>query len=150
VHSIAIFLAWFGGCGYLLSRHTGLAFLAVLFAAVLAGIGASVAVVSMLRFLASRERVLDPFDYEMIGAVGRVSSPIRQGGTGEIVFLQDGARRAASARSDEGKAVERGIEVVITRYEKGIAYVRSWDAFTERVADADQNLSRGDGEAPRT
>ena len=31
------------------------------------------------------------------------------------------------ARSDDGQAISKGTEVVITRYEKGIAYVRRWD-----------------------
>jgi hypothetical protein len=30
------------------------------------------------------------------------------------------------ARSDDGSAVAKGTEVVVTRYDKGIAYVRLW------------------------
>jgi membrane protein implicated in regulation of membrane protease activity len=150
IHSIAIFLAWFGGCGYLMSRHTGLAFFAVILASVLAGLAASFAVVTLLRFLAARERVLDPFDYEMTGVVGYVSSPIREGRTGEMLFIRDGARKAACARSEDGRPLERGTEVVVTKYERGIAFVRTWDAFAaETEARAQKDLERGDGEAPR-
>jgi len=59
-----------------------------------------------------------------------VNVPIRAGGTGEIIFSQAGTRRAAGARSDDGTALPKGAEVVITRYEKGIAYVRRWEDWT--------------------
>jgi membrane protein implicated in regulation of membrane protease activity len=147
IHSIAIFLAWFGGCGYLMSRHSGLAVFAIIVTSTLAGLAASFAVVSLLRFLSTRERVLDPLDYEMTGVLGRVSSPIRQGGTGEIFFVRDGARTSACARSDDGQPIPRGSEVVVTRYQAGIAYVRTWDSFAE--AGNDLELNRGEGEAPR-
>jgi hypothetical protein len=58
--------------------------------------------------------------------LGRVSSPIREKGTGEIVYTQMGTRRVCGARSEDDSAVSRGMEVVVTRYEKGIAYVRLW------------------------
>src|SRR6266542_4035941 len=61
------------------------------------------------------------------GHLGRVTVPIRAGGTGEIVYSQAGTRRSAGARSEDGTVVPRGSEVVVTRYEKGIAYVRSWE-----------------------
>ena len=63
---------------------------------------------------------------EMTGVLARVSSPIREGGTGEIAYSQGGARRAAAARSDAGAAIARDIEVVVLRYERGVAYVRPW------------------------
>ena len=59
--------------------------------------------------------------------LGRVISPIRAGGTGEIIFSQEGTRHTCGARSEDGEALARGTEVIITRYEKGIAYVRRWD-----------------------
>ncbi len=52
-------------------------------------------------------------------------------GTGEIIFSLAGVRRCAGARTDEGKAIEKGAEVVIERYEKGIAYVKKWEEFTK-------------------
>src|ERR1051326_8064859 len=47
--------------------------------------------------------------------VGVVSTPIRAGGTGEILFTLAGGRRVSGARSDDGRAIEKGIEVVNTR-----------------------------------
>jgi hypothetical protein len=74
---------------------------------------------------------LDPADYEMIGVLGRVSSPIRPGGIGEVIYQRDGARKPLCAKSEEDISIARGEEVIVTRYEKGIAYVRTWEALTQ-------------------
>jgi hypothetical protein len=66
----------------------------------------------------------------MVGVLGRVSSPIRQGGTGEMIFTRDGGRKLAYVRSETGNPIERDQEVVVTSYKGGIAYVRTWDALT--------------------
>jgi hypothetical protein len=79
------------------------------------------------------QKVLDPADFDMIGVLGRLSVPIREGGTGELIFTQDGTRRVAGARSEKGTAIAKGSEVVVTRYERGIAYVRPWDELTDGV-----------------
>ena len=55
--------------------------------------------------------------------------PIRAGGTGELIYSQEGTRRVAGARSEDGAAIPKGAEVVVTRYEKGIAYVRAVGRF---------------------
>jgi membrane protein implicated in regulation of membrane protease activity len=147
VNSLAIFLAWFGGCGYLLTRHTGFAFWAALFASALVGFAGAVVLAAFLRFLYRHERVLDPFDYDMVGVLGHVSCVIRPSGTGEILFARDSARKLACARSDDGREIPRGAEVIVTRYEKGIAYVRTWDAMTSGPV-AESKFSGGGEEAP--
>jgi len=130
--TLMAFLAWFGGTGYLLSRYSSLWFLFALLLASASGLaGASVIFWFFAKVLLQHETYLDPADYELVGTIGRVSSPIRQGGTGEIIFSQAGTRKVSGARSEGGTAVERGAEVVITRYERGIAYVRLWDDMTK-------------------
>src|SRR2546425_3148319 len=62
----------------------------------------------------------------LTGVLGRISIPIRVGGTGEIIYSQAGTRRTCGARAENGSAISKGTEVVVTRYEKGIAYVRLW------------------------
>ncbi|HEX4164523.1 MAG TPA: hypothetical protein VHZ55_03545 [Bryobacteraceae bacterium] len=127
--SAAVFLTWFGGVGYLLTRHTGLEFwLDLAIAGTLGAVGALL-IASFLRFLQAREKPLDPADYYLPGTLGRVSSTIRPDGVGEVIYIKDGARRPICARSDSGDLVQRGAEVVITRFEKGVAYVRTWDAM---------------------
>ena len=70
-------------------------------------------------------------DHRVEGALGTISMRIRENGTGEIIFALGGTRRCAGARCDDGKAIERGAEVVIERYEKGIAYVKRWEEFSK-------------------
>lgn len=126
--TIAIFLAWFGGTGYLLTRFSTIVFLFGLVISTAVGlIGAGIVFVFLAKVLMSPEALMDPADYEMVGVVGRVASPIREGGTGEIIYSQVGRRRACPARSEDSVAIERDAEVVVTRYEKGIAYIRRWE-----------------------
>jgi membrane protein implicated in regulation of membrane protease activity len=127
----AVFLAWFGGVGYLLTRHAGLNFWLDLSIALAIGLTGAWILTLFLRFLASREQPLDPADYDMIGVLGRVSSPIRPGGIGEVIYQRDGARKPLCAKSEEDISIARGEEVIVTRYEKGIAYVRTWEAMTQ-------------------
>jgi hypothetical protein len=82
------------------------------------------------RLLTSEEENLDPADFEMAGVLGRVSVPIREGGTGEIIYSQAGTRRTCGARSENNIAIARASEVMVTRYEKGIAYVRLWSEMS--------------------
>ncbi len=128
---LAVFLAWFGGAGYLLLRHSSLAFWLELTIATAAGLTGAMILARFLALLQNRERVMNPADYEMVGTFGQVAAAIRPSGVGEIIYVRDGYRRAAPARSEDGVPIERGSEVIVLRYEKGIAYVRTWDAMTQ-------------------
>jgi membrane protein implicated in regulation of membrane protease activity len=129
--SAMAFLAWFGGTGYLLTRHSHLVALASLAISTLAGIAAGGAVFKFMVKLMQSDPPLKDEDYRIEGSVGTLSMPIRENGTGEIIFPLAGTRRCAGARCEDGKALEKGTEVVIERYEKGIAYVKRWDDFTK-------------------
>jgi hypothetical protein len=129
--SAMAFLAWFGGTGYLLTRHSHLVAIASLAISTLAGVTAGGAVFKFMVKLMRSDAPLKDEDYRIEGSVGTLSMPIRENGTGEIIFSLAGARRCAGARSEDGRAVEKGAEVVIERYEKGIAYVKRWDDFTK-------------------
>jgi membrane protein implicated in regulation of membrane protease activity len=133
--TMTAFLAWFGGTGYLLERFYAVWFLVALAIAVLSGLGGAAIVFWFLAKLASDDEALDPADYDMIGVLGKLSIPIRLGGTGEIVFSQEGVRRVSGARSDDGTAISKGTEVVVQRYEKGIAYVRRWEDMAGSAED---------------
>ncbi|HKW25761.1 MAG TPA: hypothetical protein VJN48_08255 [Terriglobales bacterium] len=125
--TLTIFLAWFGGTGYLLTRYSTVWFLLGLGVAILSGIGGAAIIFAFLKALMASEHPMDPADYEMVGVLGKVTSPIRAGGTGEITYSQGGTRHAAGARSEDSSAIGKGSEVVVTRYEHGIAYVRRWE-----------------------
>jgi len=125
--TMAAFLAWFGGMGYLLTRYSGMAFVAALGLSVFAGlVAAAIVFLFVARVLTSDEQHLDPADFDMVGVLGRLSVPIREGGTGELIYSQAGTRRVCGARTENGSAVSKGAEVVVKRYEKGIAYVQLW------------------------
>ncbi len=129
------FLAWFGGAGYLLTRYSSLVVAGVLTLAIVAGLmGALIVFWFVAKLLLKHDRELDPADYERVGVVARISSPIRQGGTGEIIFSQEGTRHTCGARNENGDALPRGAEVIVTRYEHGIAYVRRWEELAEKKA----------------
>lgn len=122
------FLCWFGGAGYLLHHYGVFVAPLVLLLATVSGVfGAALLWAALFKLLIPRERVLNSEDTEMTGVLAKVSDSIRSnGGIGEILFLQTGARRCSAARSDDGRTIERGTEVVVIRYERGIAYVRPW------------------------
>ena len=124
--TMAAFLCWFGGAGYLLDRYSAWISPLILLAAIAAGLaGASIIYVALFKLLLPRERVLSAEDTRMEGTVARISDEVRAGnGIGEILFSQTGARRASPARSEDGSLIPRGTEVVVLRYERGIAYVR--------------------------
>jgi hypothetical protein len=121
------FLAWFGGTGYLLTRYSSVWFLMGLGIAIASGlVGGGIVFLFLSKVLTSEEENMDPADYEMVGVLGRTSISIRAGGTGEIIYSQAGTRRTCGARSEDGTAIAKGVEVVVTRYDRGIAYVRLW------------------------
>lgn len=125
--SLLMFLTWFGGTGYVMTRYRGVGAGIALTASVAVGfLGGALMYLFMARVFIANERPLRGEDFEMVGTLGRVSSPIRQSGTGELIYSQQGTRRSCGARSEDGAAIERGAEVVVMRYEKGIAYVRSF------------------------
>jgi hypothetical protein len=137
--SFAAFLAWFGGTGYLLTRFWTIWFAMGLGIALLSGVtGAGIIYLFLCKVLVSEEENLDPADYEMAGVLGRTSVPIRPGGTGEIIYSQAGTRKTCGARAENGTAIGKGSEVIVTRYERGIAYVRLW---TEMTGEQSQNDS---------
>lgn len=146
--TITAFLAWFGGTGYLLTRYSNIWALLGLGISGLSGIGGAALVFwFVFKVLLAHEQDLDPADYNMVGVLGHLSSAIREGGTGEMIFSQQGLRRCASVRSDDGRLIPKGAEVVVIRYERGIAYVRLWeelnslDAADPSTPDAGQERS---------
>ena len=125
------FLAWFGGTGYILTRSSNLIAVVSLGIAISSGFVAAWLVFKfMLKLTRGSDSELCAADYRIEGTVATISIPIRANGTGEVIFSLGGVRRSSGARCEGGKVIEKGSEVVIERYEKGIAYVKSWDEFT--------------------
>jgi membrane protein implicated in regulation of membrane protease activity len=135
--SIAAFLAWFGGTGYLLTRFSALWVGFGLLLSVVSGlVGGGIIFLFLTKILISDQEFLDPTDFEMVGVLGKLSVPIREGGTGELIYSQAGTRRVCGARCESGEVIAKGTEVVVTRYEKGIAYVRLWSEMSGEADEA--------------
>lgn len=125
--TILAFIAWFGGVGYLVRNGLGSCVLvSVLLGAAGGVIAASVVGWVLLKVILPADRVLDPADFRLPGTLARVTSSIRAGGTGEIVYVQEGVRQVAAARSLDGALLSRGTEVVVLGCDRGVASVQPW------------------------
>lgn len=133
--TILAFLAWFGGTGYLLTHYGRVEVLLGLPVAILGGIGGAAVIFLFMMKLMSFEGVDMVPDGDVVGSIARVIVSIREGGTGEVTFVLGKTRRVSGARRDGGGAVAKGTEAVITRYDKGIAYVKPWDEFSGEVEE---------------
>jgi membrane protein implicated in regulation of membrane protease activity len=134
--SILAFITWFGGVGYLFRNAVGWsAFLSVILG-IGGGLAASFAVSwFLIKVLRSSDGGLDPADYETVGIVARVTSSIREGGFGEIVYELGGTRQVGTAKSATPNAIGFGTEVVVLRVEKGVAIV---EPFEDLLAASDE------------
>ena len=127
--TIMAFVTWFGGAGYIFTRTLGVGAVAAVPMAVLSGLtGGAIMFLLLARFLwPAMSQPLKSEDYRRPGTAARVVSTIRSGGVGEIVYKKGGSRFTAGARCETDKFVAKGTEVVILRYERGIAYVEPID-----------------------
>jgi membrane protein implicated in regulation of membrane protease activity len=92
--TVTAFLAWFGGTGYLLTRYSSIWFFFALMIATGAGLtGAAVLLWLLAKLVMGHDRELNDADYEMVGAIGHVSSTIRANGTGRIEYGPGEIRR---------------------------------------------------------
>lgn len=134
--SLMAFLCWFGGTGYLLTHYRGMVVTVVFVIASAIGLaGAAVVSFFLVKVLLPHERVLLPEDTEMRGVIARVSSTIHERGTGEIIFSQNGGRKGAAARTEDGSPIARNAQVLVLRYERGVAYVRPWTDMDDIEAE---------------
>ena len=124
------FLTFFGGVGYVLSETVGIGPALALIGATLGGLaGGAIIFLFLARVLVAGQRFVSPDSSRLDGTVATVSLAIRPAGTGEIMFSRDGARRSEGARSATGEAIPVGTEVVVVRYEGGIAFVEPWASY---------------------
>lgn len=123
--ALTAFVTWFGAGGYVLQKTTSWPDFVIGGAALGTGLLGGSMINRFMRMLVRGERRAQHLTWQ--GTLANVTIPIRKGGTGEIVFTHDGTRQVAGARSDNGEPIDKGTEVIVTRYDKGIAYVCTWD-----------------------
>ena len=145
VTALTAFIAWFGGAGYLALTGWEAAAWVALAVAVGAGLAGWLAVqLFFTRVLLRADRSMDPADYRIEGTVARVSAALAPGRTGEIQYTLGGVRHSDGARSLDGTPIPRGAEVVIARYERGIAYVQPWATYVDDSPEGDEDRVPGE------
>jgi membrane protein implicated in regulation of membrane protease activity len=128
--TLMVFLAWFGGAGALLVGQCRAGFFVALAGAVASGLfGATLVFLFIVRVLLPHDASMKPTDYELKGTVGTLTLGIREGGTGEISYVQGGTRKLCAARAMVEAAIPKGTEVVVVRFDHGIAFVHRWDVL---------------------
>lgn len=123
-------ITWFGGVGYVMTRIGLLGWILIAGIALLGGfLGGYIVYYFFAKVLwPAQTRPMDPLDYDLRGTYARVVSGIAQNGTGEIMYTKGGTRAVAGARSADGTPLPKGTEVMVVRYERGLAYVVLRDA----------------------
>ncbi len=141
--TIMAFITWLGGAGYLFRHSAGLNGYVATFLAVVSGlIGGAIMFVLLARVLwPMMSKPMNSADYSRPGTPARVVSSIREGGVGEIVYSKSGSRFTCGARSEDGRAIPKGAEVVILRYQRGIAYVQDVETLLEGVSEEEHAAS---------
>ncbi len=135
--SILAFITWFGGVGYLTRNGLGWHWGVAILLAVAGGVGAALLVrFFVVNVLRAGSETLDPREFERVGVLARVTSPIRSGGVGEIVWEQHGSRMVTSAKSATVDPVARGTEVLILGVERGVAIVEPFDGLLGQESGA--------------
>ena len=130
--TVTAFMTWFGGIGFLLSAYSQIVAVATVMAAIVGGlVGGGLIFIFMAKVLAPDQIPMDPFDYYLPGTLGRITVTVPSNGTGEMVYTQAGTRKTVAVRGAAGESIGKGTEVVVLRFERGIAYARPW----EQVAD---------------
>lgn len=128
--TVLAFIAWFGGVGYLAREGLGWPAAASIVVGVAGGLaGAAVIAAFLVKIIRPHDRALDPEDYRLPGVIARVTSTIRPGGTGEVIYEQAGVRQVSAARAGNGAAIVCGEEVVVLSSRDGIAIVEPATSF---------------------
>jgi hypothetical protein len=143
--TVMTFVTWFGGVGYLISHYTVLGGAASLIVATASGIGGgSVVALFITRVLERGQTEVYEADYRMPGTAAHVTSTIYPGYAGEITYALAGSTQTSAARSVAGEEIARGTEVVVLKYERGVAFVDTWQHALNEGSDAAPALDAGE------
>ncbi len=149
--TVMTFVTWFGGVGYLISHYTVLGGAASLIVAIASGLGGgSVVALFITRVLERGQTEVSEADYRMPGTAAHVTSTIYPGYAGEITYALAGSTQTSAARSVAGEEIARGTEVVVLKYERGVAFVDTWQHALGEGSDAAPARDAGEtaSEAP--
>ncbi|HEX2914235.1 MAG TPA: hypothetical protein VH186_25775 [Chloroflexia bacterium] len=124
LNALVVFLTWFGGAGFIL-KSLRMDDLFAIPVAIVFGIAGYMAVMLFMSkvLVTSQTPVMRVEDYDLTGTVAKVSGTIFKNGVGEVLFSKHGTRRAVPARSADGSPLALDTQVVILRFENGVAFV---------------------------
>lgn len=138
--ALLAFITWTGGIGYLARHGLGLWSWAAVLVGILGGLaGAAIVTWFFVKVLRRNSEAMNPGDWDIVGVLGRVSSGIREGGYGEIVYEQNGVRQVAAAKAHAGVSIIRGEEVVVLRVERGVAIVEPFEDLLNHVSYGEED-----------
>jgi hypothetical protein len=96
---------------------------------IIGGLIGAYAIYQALKKLRAGEREMSAESERIEGTIARVTSSIRAGGVGEIVYKLGDSWQVAAARASDGVAIPRNSQVVITGRIGGIDTVETWESF---------------------
>lgn len=133
--SLAAFTFGFGLTAYLLTSKTSLPMAAqVVVAAVTGALAMTLQSVLIARWAIPSARAEQVDErYLLQGTIGRITNTIPADGSGEMLYVLDGATYTLPARSLDSASVSDNTEVVIDRVEGGVAYVELWTRVESRL-----------------
>jgi len=137
--SVVFFLLGFGFFGYVFHIGAGLGLPLTLLLSIVSGCiiaGLLVTLINRLVGSSQAHTVLDVSD--RTGLVGKVIMTIQENDPGEILYESPGGlRKSIPARSINGQRIERGQEVVVVNFQKGVAEVDTWDHFINQEEEGE-------------
>ncbi|GAC1400877.1 MAG: hypothetical protein NVSMB65_18540 [Chloroflexota bacterium] len=124
--TLAAAALWFGSAGLLVTSVLPASLEVLAFAVALVAAVAGAALLRGLMIALVRSST-PPLHETADGALGTLNAAIGTDTVGEVAYTLEGLRRSAPARSVDGRPLPRGLDVVIVRRERGIAWVAPLD-----------------------
>lgn len=133
--ALAALMISFGAVGYLLLRNSGLSSLATGMISAASGVAGWVAMSFLMANWALRAVAPSAHDEaeKFQGQLALVVSAISSSSLGSIRYERNGEQHLAPARGLGERDLPGGTEVVIDRFEEGVAVVEDWAAVEQRL-----------------
>jgi hypothetical protein len=144
--SIVLFLLGFGFFGYVFHNTAHLILPFTLLFSGMSGVLIAILLLVMLsRIFGESEANTVQDVVDRTGLLGKVSITIPENSLGEIIYISPGGlRKSIAARSTDGRRLERGQEVVVINYQRGVAEVDTWEHF---INEEDTPQTQGEASA---
>lgn len=133
--AVAAFMTAFGAVGYLLVRNSNLSALPTGLIALASGAGGWLGMSVLMAKWALRPATANAHNEadEVQGQLAVVVNPIHGNVPGSIRYDRNGSKHEAPALSIDHSELPHGAEVVIDRFEDGVAIVEDWAAVEQRL-----------------